>query len=221
MVARFFLLPKMTSAHRHVQPPTRPRVKVILSEEGWDLLQANQHEKATCFQHDLNTAWNKLTEVTKTIASKHHKSICRVHNELHIGQAQYLSRRKKGNAWNAFCWKKRHTGPPPVRVQANDNNNDNGMTWTTLTICVSTLVACSCSQRALEICEKQSPQVPKALVHRESMLDPRIQRAPGHQGGWCSDDDTRQISNVTQTLKAVEEEVAFENKFHSWHILIS
>jgi hypothetical protein len=34
MVARFFLLPKMTSAHRHVQPPTRPRVKVILSEEG-------------------------------------------------------------------------------------------------------------------------------------------------------------------------------------------
>lgn len=139
MVSQVFPLPKKTGVHCRAQPPTCQRVKVILTKEVWDRLQANWREKADCFQRDLNAAWNKFDQVMKTIALKHHKSIRHVHNELHVGQARYLSKCKNINAWNAFCWKKSQTGPQTARVQANDENGENGMS--PLAIQVSTLIS--------------------------------------------------------------------------------
>ena len=97
------------------QPPKRPRTKVILSSEAWRMLKLDQQEKTEQFHKDLNEAWERLDEVTKTLATKHGKSIHRVQNELYLGHAKFCSRRKKVNTWNAFCWKKHRS--------ANDKNS--------------------------------------------------------------------------------------------------
>jgi hypothetical protein len=86
------------------QPRIHP--KVVISKEARALLTANRHTKSRQFKIALDEAWGQIDEATKTIASAHHKSICRVQNELYIGHGILRSKRSKLNAWNAFCWKK-------------------------------------------------------------------------------------------------------------------
>jgi len=118
MVSQIVLVLK-AGTQRRTQPPTRPRTKVILSAEARAVLKLNQRKKANKFRTDLNNASQKLDQMTKTIAAKHHKSIRRVENDLYIGHTKLRSRRHKINAWNAFCWKMRGT----KRVV----NDENGM----------------------------------------------------------------------------------------------
>ncbi|KAI6036211.1 hypothetical protein BKA83DRAFT_4042354 [Pisolithus microcarpus] len=107
MVIQTFYSSKSTA--RRVQPKARPRIKVILSANARAALKLNQHDKAERFKKDLDDAWQSLDKVTKTLASKHHKSIRRVENDLHLGHMKFRSRHSKISAWNAFCWKKGHT----------------------------------------------------------------------------------------------------------------
>jgi len=81
------------------------RVKVILSVEACVALRLNQHKKSEQFKKDLDDAWRLLEKVTKTLASKHHKSVQHVKNDLYLGHAKFHSRHNKINTWNAFCWK--------------------------------------------------------------------------------------------------------------------
>ncbi|KIM58466.1 hypothetical protein SCLCIDRAFT_28011 [Scleroderma citrinum Foug A] len=90
-----------------VQPKVCSHVKVVLSMEARAALRLNQHEKSQRFQKDLNDAWRSFEKVTKTLASKHHKSVHHVENEFYLGHTKFRSRRDKINAWNAFCWKQR------------------------------------------------------------------------------------------------------------------
>ena len=106
MVSRSFLA-NQSNIH-HIQPPKcRARTKVILSAEARKLLNLDRQEKTERFKQDMNNAFEKLDEMTKTIASKHGKSIHCVQNGLHLGHAKFRTKRNKINAWNAFCWKKR------------------------------------------------------------------------------------------------------------------
>jgi len=105
MVSQVF--PASRPGAQRVQPKARSRIKVILSAEARAALRLNQHEKSEQFKKDLDNAWRSLEKVTKTLASKHHKSVRRVENDLYLGHAKFRSRRNKINAWNAFCWKQR------------------------------------------------------------------------------------------------------------------
>ncbi|KAI5994435.1 hypothetical protein EDD15DRAFT_2165994 [Pisolithus albus] len=107
MVIQTFYSSKSTG--RRVQPKARPRIKVVLSANARAALKLNQHDKAERFKRDLDDAWQSLDKVTKTLASKHHKSIRRVENDLHLGHMKFRSRHSKISAWNAFCWKKGQT----------------------------------------------------------------------------------------------------------------
>ncbi|KAI6029378.1 hypothetical protein BKA83DRAFT_4489339 [Pisolithus microcarpus] len=107
MVIQTFYSSKSTA--RRIQPKARPWIKVILSANARAALKLNQHDKAERFKKDLDDAWQSLDKVTKTLASKHHKSIRRVENDLHLGHMKFRSRHSKISAWNAFCWKKGHT----------------------------------------------------------------------------------------------------------------
>ncbi|KAG1775790.1 hypothetical protein EV702DRAFT_937025, partial [Suillus placidus] len=82
------------------------RPKVTMSKEARATLTAGRCAKSRQFKVALDEAWNQLGDVTKTIASAHHKSIRRVQNELYIGHGILHSRCTKPNMWNTFCWKK-------------------------------------------------------------------------------------------------------------------
>jgi hypothetical protein len=58
------------------------------------------------YKSALKDTWGKIDELTKNLAVAHHKSICQVQLELHIGRQVGLTGHKKTSAWNAFCWKK-------------------------------------------------------------------------------------------------------------------
>jgi len=108
----------MPGAQR-VQPKARRHIKVILSAEARAILKSNQRKKAERFREDLHDACRSLDKITKTLASKHHKSVRRVRNDLHLGAMKLRSRRGKINAWNAFCWKKRHSDRTASELDEN------------------------------------------------------------------------------------------------------
>ncbi|KAG2337985.1 hypothetical protein BDR05DRAFT_1004606 [Suillus weaverae] len=77
-----------------------------MSKEARAMITASRHTKSHQFKAALDDALNQLNDVTKIIASAHHKSIRHVQNELYIGHGTLRSRCTKPNMWNAFCWKK-------------------------------------------------------------------------------------------------------------------
>ncbi|KAF8834718.1 hypothetical protein BDN67DRAFT_872571, partial [Paxillus ammoniavirescens] len=62
-------------------------------------------EKSAQFKKDLDNAWKKIDEATKTIVATHSKSLCRVETDLHLGHGRLCLRKSRINSWNAFCWK--------------------------------------------------------------------------------------------------------------------
>ncbi|KIJ57835.1 hypothetical protein HYDPIDRAFT_103757 [Hydnomerulius pinastri MD-312] len=104
MVSQTFLSTKPQP--RRLQPPSRRRVKVILSKEARVVLAFERRRKAQGFRDDLDTTWVQLDEATKKIASTHHKSVKRVQRDLYLGHGVLRTKRVKVNAWNAFFWKK-------------------------------------------------------------------------------------------------------------------
>ncbi|KAG1782890.1 hypothetical protein EV702DRAFT_932728, partial [Suillus placidus] len=74
--------------------------KVVLSKEARAALKHSRQEKSHQFKDALDDAWNQLDDATKTIATSHHISVCRVQNDLYIGRGLLRSRCSKLNAWN-------------------------------------------------------------------------------------------------------------------------
>ena len=104
---------------RRIQPKARPRAKVVLSAEARAILRSNQREKTHWFRKDLAEACQSLDKMTKRLASKHHKSVRRVQNGLHLGHVKFRSRRNKINPWNVYCWKKRRHDHTPNESNGN------------------------------------------------------------------------------------------------------
>ncbi|KAG6372114.1 hypothetical protein JVT61DRAFT_8828 [Boletus reticuloceps] len=97
-----------TKQHR-IQPPRLPRAKVTLSADARAALKLDRQHKSEQFYSDLGDALDKLDETTKTLASKHKRSVRFIQNNLTLGHAKFCNKRNKINAWNAFCWKKHQT----------------------------------------------------------------------------------------------------------------
>ncbi|KAG2143101.1 hypothetical protein DEU56DRAFT_870617 [Suillus clintonianus] len=106
MVTQSFYAKKRVSGAKHIQPPTRQRAKVVLSKEARAALRLDRRAKSLRFKDSLDDAWKQLDDATKTIATTHHKSIRRVQNDLYVGRGLLRSKRSKPNLWNVFCWKK-------------------------------------------------------------------------------------------------------------------
>ncbi|KAG1774227.1 hypothetical protein EV702DRAFT_974941 [Suillus placidus] len=167
------------NASRCVQIQPRIRPKVVLSKEARSILNANRRAKSHQFKVALDDAWTQIDDATKTIASAHHKSICHVQNDLYIGHGILRSRHSKVNAWNAFCWKKNQ----------DSENRDQG-------------------RHALE----QLVHEHKAKYHmlsKEEQQDlvkeyaeQKLTKVTGVHTSTKS-----KINNITQTLKAVENEL--------------
>ncbi|KAI6032449.1 hypothetical protein EDC04DRAFT_2605189 [Pisolithus marmoratus] len=107
---------KGTPEFHIMMPKAHPHIKVILSANACMALKLSQHDKVERFKKDLDDAWQLLDKVMKTLASKHHKSVWHIQNDLHLGHMKFCSRHSKISAWNTFCWKKRH-----MRNQSNEN----------------------------------------------------------------------------------------------------
>ncbi|KAI6002901.1 hypothetical protein EDD15DRAFT_2157242 [Pisolithus albus] len=168
---------------RRVQPKARPRVKVILSANARAALKLNQYDKAEKFKKDLDDAWQSLDKVTKTLASKHHKSVRHVQNDLHLGHMKFRSKHSKISAWNAFCWKK-------GRMMNQSNENVAGTTSTLLDLV---------RENRMEYHEL-SAEDKNHLV--EEFSEFRESKAIGVRVSTKS-----KINDITHTLRAVENEL--------------
>jgi hypothetical protein len=69
-------------------------------------ITVHQHLASQSYKSALKDTWGKINKLTENLAVAHHKSICQVQLELHMGWQVGLIGRKKTSAWNAFCWKK-------------------------------------------------------------------------------------------------------------------
>ncbi|KIK21243.1 hypothetical protein PISMIDRAFT_104387 [Pisolithus microcarpus 441] len=168
---------------RRVQPKARPRIKVILSANARAALKLNQYDKTEKFKKDLDDAWQSLDKVTKTLASKHHKSVQRVQNDLHLGHMKFRSKHSKISAWNAFCWKK-------GRTMNQSNENAAGSTSTLLDLV---------RENQMEYHEL-STEDKNHLV--EEFSEFRESKAIGVRVTTKS-----KVNDITHTLKAVKNEV--------------
>lgn len=88
VVIQTSLCPNCRVPGPHVQPPPRPHAQVILSKTAHQNLQIALCDKYEHFRRDLDTAWQKLEDMTKSLSAMHGKSIRRVKNELHIGHSR-------------------------------------------------------------------------------------------------------------------------------------
>ncbi|KAG2155232.1 uncharacterized protein EDB93DRAFT_1101805 [Suillus bovinus] len=105
MVLHSFMV---TNSRRWVQAQPSRRPKVTLSKEARAAITAQCRNKSHQFRVALHNAWDELDETMKTIASSHHKSFCHVQNDLCMGHEMLCYQRSKLSAWNMFCWKKHH-----------------------------------------------------------------------------------------------------------------
>ena len=69
-------------------------------------ITAHRHLASQSYRSALKDTWEKINELTENLAVAHHKSICQVQLELHMGQQVGSTDHKTTSAWNAFCWKK-------------------------------------------------------------------------------------------------------------------
>ncbi|KAI6095579.1 hypothetical protein EDD16DRAFT_1528507 [Pisolithus croceorrhizus] len=166
-----------------VQPNPHPCVKVVLSADAHMILKLNQHKKVEQFREDLDDAWQSLDKVMKTLASKHHKSLWHIQNDLYLGHMKFHSRKSKINTWNAFSWKKQCT-------LNGLNGNATGSTRTLLDLV---------QQNCLEYCEL-SAEDKDCLIEEFSQF--KESKAMGIHATTKS-----KINDITHMLKAIENEL--------------
>lgn len=93
---------KQPIVEMHIQPSSHACIRINLNhDKAWQVWR----EKAPLFKEDLAKAWEKLSDMTKTIASKHNKSVRCVEKNLYLGDSRLHKRQNKMSTWNAFSWK--------------------------------------------------------------------------------------------------------------------
>ncbi|KAG2100408.1 uncharacterized protein F5147DRAFT_747135 [Suillus discolor] len=176
-------MPNNTTTSRCSQGLSRCRPKVILSKEARALLTSQRRQKSKGFKTALNDAWLHIDETVKTIASSHHKSIRRVANDLYMGRGGLRFKRSKSNAWNAFCWKKNQ--------EAKDENAQTSSGKGVLQDLLHNY--------SDEYCELSQDEKDRLVEEYE---ENKLLKSTGIRISTKS-----KINDVTQTLKAIENEL--------------
>ncbi|KAG1743591.1 uncharacterized protein EDB91DRAFT_1247093 [Suillus paluster] len=166
---------------RRIQPSPRCHPRVQLSKEARILLTASRREKSRCFKTALDDVWARIDESVKTIASSNGKTIHRVQHDLYMGQRLLRSKRSKLSAWNAFCWKKNQTA-----------DKENGLLGKAV---LPDLV----QENRTEYHELSADAKASLLKEYE---EHKAMKTTGTRISTKS-----KVNNVTQTLKAVENEL--------------
>lgn len=186
-----------TQTHKRVQAlPTR-HTRVTLSKEARAALTARRRENAHQFRSALGDAWNGLDETVKEIASSHHKSFRRVQNDLCLGRGMMRFKRSKLNAWNAFCWKKRQ------------DNQENG-TWfdntrTTYLLCRQGATGKDVLQ---ELVKSHRAEYQELTDDEKAEILLEYSEHKETQATGIRISTKSKVNDVTQTLKAVENEAS-------------
>ncbi|KAG1893993.1 uncharacterized protein F5891DRAFT_1131068 [Suillus fuscotomentosus] len=161
------------------QPPRHP--KVTLSKEARAAITAQRRNKSHQFRVALHNAWDELDETMKTIVSSHHKSFRRVQNDLCMGRGMLCYQHSKLSAWNTFCWKKHHedkgNGTAGKAVLQDLVGDENHAEYRNLTDDEK-------AQLLQEYCEHKETKTTGIRISTKS-----------------------KVNDVTQTLKAVENEL--------------
>jgi len=178
-----------------------------LSQEARAAVNARRRQAAQNYRNDLGEAWKKIDEVTENLAATHHKSIRRVQSELHMGGIMAKREHKKTNAWNAFCWKKSH-----------DKENGNALIFCGL--------PCTDFSRILVDCDTSTTpshgkDILQDLVHNhrdeykllttqeQNVLIQEFEEFKATKAKGFRVSTKARVNDVTHTLGAVENEVAF------------
>ncbi|KAF8330272.1 hypothetical protein F5887DRAFT_1081863 [Amanita rubescens] len=83
----------------------RPRAKIGKGAQA--LAVARRQTAADGYNKSIDSAWSKIDEEMKNIATKHHKSLQKVQTDLHMGHQRLLKKHSVINPWNAILWKLR------------------------------------------------------------------------------------------------------------------
>ncbi|KAG2151061.1 uncharacterized protein EDB93DRAFT_1083771 [Suillus bovinus] len=178
MVSHSFMV---TNSRRRVQAQPSRRPKVTLSKEARAAITAQHHNKSHQFRVALHNAWDELNETMKTIASSHHKSFRRVQNDLCMGCGMLHYQHSKLSAWNTFCWKKRH------------EDKENGATGKAV---LQDLIRDENHDEYHNLTDDEKAQLLQEYrEHKETKTT-----------GICISTKSK-VNDVTQTLKAVENEL--------------
>ncbi|KAG2121293.1 hypothetical protein DEU56DRAFT_918222 [Suillus clintonianus] len=132
----------------------------------------------------LDSAWNELDKTVKTIVSSHHKSFRRDQNDLCMGRGILCYQCSNLNAWNTFCWKKRH-----------EDKENGAMGKTVLQELVSD--------------ENRAEYRNLAKDKKVQLLQEYSEHKETKTTGICISIKLK-VNDMTQTLKAVENEASAE-----------
>ncbi|KAG1778325.1 hypothetical protein EV702DRAFT_1196329 [Suillus placidus] len=171
------------STMRRVQCLPRTRPKVHLSKEARALLTTQRRQKSRVFRAALDDAWFRIDESVKTIASSHHKSIRHVQNDLYMGHAALRYKRTKSSPWNTFCWKKHQ--------QARDENSQESSGKAVLQ----------------DLLHNYGDEYHELSQDEKDRLVQEYDENREHKTKGVRTSSKLKINDVTQTLKAIENEL--------------
>ncbi|KAG1813560.1 uncharacterized protein BJ212DRAFT_1300956 [Suillus subaureus] len=141
---------------------------LVFFKEAHAALRLEQCTKSLQFKDVLEDTWKQLDDVSKTIATPHHKSCGLLH-----------SKHSKANLWNAFCWGKNQ----------DEENDGHGKAV------LQSLVH-----------EHKSEYLALSKEEQDELLTEFTAWKEMKKTGFCTTTKSK-INNITQTLKAVENEL--------------
>lgn len=176
-----------------------------LSQEARAAINAHCCQAAQNYRNDLGEAWKKIDKVTENLAATHHKSIHRVQSELHMGSMTTKREHKKTNAWNAFCWKK-----------SQDKENGNALLFCgrPCTDFAWILVDCGTSTThgkdvLQDLVHNHHDEYKLLTAQEQKVLIQEFEEFKATKAKGFRVSTRARVNDVTHTLGAVENEVAF------------
>lgn len=196
------------AAGRRVHPRApRPRPRITLSKEAREALKLDQREKSRRFREDLDNAWKSVNNVTQTLASRHHKSIRRVQNELYFGHPKFCSRRNKINAWNAFCWKKRQFDRKAPAVNGSNENGIFYIYYGGQRVYLSCSITAAGSDTLPRLVKDNRTDYHKLSTKEKEQLVEELAEFKKSVNVGTRTTMRSKVNDISHTLKAVENEV--------------
>ena len=143
--------------------------------------------------------------MTENLAATHHKSIHRVQSELHMGSVMAKREHKKTNAWNAFCWKK-----------SQDKENGKTLLFCGLLCTDFTRILVDCGTSTThgkdvlqDLVHNHHDEYKLLTTQEQKVLIQEFEEFKATKAKGFRVSTKARVNDVTHTLGAVENEVAF------------
>ena len=189
---------------RITQAVSKKAKRPQLSKEAHAAVNARRRQAAQNYQNDLGEAWKKIDEVVETLAATHHKSVRRVQSDIHMGSMITKRVHKKSNAWNAFCWKKSQNKENGNSLYSGPPHAD--FVW----IDCGTSTAPSRGKDVLQdLVHNYRDEYKRLTTQERNVLIQEFEAFKATKAKGFRISAKARVNDVTHTLSAVENEVAF------------